>query len=117
MSRESSQKFLVRLNLNKPAHRKAWEKLQARKDKSYTDMIVSALCMEEQAASSVRDPPMEGTKEAAIRRIIQEELQAIFQSNPMILTKPDREAVIPEDISPSSDEDLNASLNFIDTFL
>ena len=118
MSKENSRQFPVRLNLNRADHGRAWERLQARGDKSYTDAIVDALCRDGNDPGCARDPPREIAQLDRLRQLIREELSSFFRENPLALTKPEpREAGLSDNDAPVSEEDLNASLDFIDAFL
>ncbi len=76
MSKKSNRiEFIVRLNMNDPRHRTAWDKLQGRGDRSYGEVIVDALC------------PADGTPcdRNTIREIVREVLR---EEQPMMTITP-----------------------------
>ena len=76
MSRKVNRiEFVVRLNMNDPRHRAAWEKLQNRGDRSYGEVVVDVLC------------PVDGTScdRNTIREIVREVLR---EEQPMITITP-----------------------------
>ena len=73
MKNENRVSFTVRLNLNNPRHRLAWEKLRSGPG-SYTASIVDALTKE--AAPSLSFPDADGLK-ALVRQAVSEAMREL----------------------------------------
>ena len=99
---ETRKSFTVRLNLNNPLHRAAWEKLR-NGTRSYTSAIVEALTAEEAPSSSFPDADM---LKSIVRQAVSEALREM-PAQPVI---PSAESSGKNEIS---DEDFDIAGDFL----
>ncbi|MDO4484718.1 MAG: hypothetical protein Q4C54_09925 [Clostridia bacterium] len=106
MKNENQKSFNVRLNLKKPIHKKAWEKLQ-RRSASYAETIAQAIAGDDDLLSSIRREIKE-TMRQELRETLRQELKGL-QLQPM-LTAPAPEA---GEHAPLSEKSIGAAADFL----
>ena len=102
MKSETRKSFTVRLNLNNPLHRAAWEKLR-NETSSYTAAIGEALTAEEAPSSSFPDAEM-------LKTIVRQAGSEALQEMPVQPVIPSAESSGKSEIS---DEDFDIAGDFL----
>ena len=92
--RADRPRFLVRLNLNDPRHRRAWERLQKRGNTSYTEAVVSAI--DQQVERELVDDFCDEVKQT-VREAVKEAVSLYQPAAAAPAPMPDNEKAAQED--------------------
>ena len=105
VKKDNEYHFNVRLNLNKPDHRKAYNLLMNRRNQSMNDCVVEALC-------HMGNPYTQTLQSDQLQAAVRKELQDFFQDWKPPETVAAESGVTGTDSAPTK-EDLAAAMDFM----
>ena len=107
MKKDNGYCFSVRLNLNRPDHRKAYEQLMSRRNQSITDCVAEALCR-------MGEPKAQALQPDQLQAAVRKELQNFFLDWKSPETMAAAECGVTGKDSAPTEEDLAAAMDFMD---
>lgn len=105
LKKDNEYSFNVRLNLKKPDHRKAYNRLMNRRNQSMNDCVVEALC-------HMGDPYAQTLQQDQLQAAVRKELENFFQDWKPPETMAAESRVTGTDSAPT-EEDLAAAMAFM----
>ena len=106
LKKDNEYSFNVRLNLNKPDHRKAYNRLMNRRNQSMNNCVVEALC-------HMGDPYAQTLQQDQLQTAVRKELENFFQDWKPPETMAAAESGVTGTDSAPTEEDLAAAMAFM----